>query len=303
MFIELNVNKSSALTSYLQKLDASSKETLDLNVDNAINRNNVHAVINKIRFWNPKIKFMAISRLSRSSTIIVRGKLKNIFLRVTGNENCWYETERILELSERSLFSDNLYETTNVAEFSPLRKFLLEIYLLELDRYVNQFSMYTSVSSNALSLNNRNFFNPLSSYLPIKLKKFLSLKSSIKVIYRKKFIKLKTFSSSNLFFTFVNFISYLRYVDNFLIGFISSKKFSSYFQSKIYTFIRSNLHFDITKSIFHNVFDEGIYFAGYNIKLTNSAKLNSIYISKAKSYKKYFLRVLEKLELSLRIKS
>lgn len=268
---------------------------------------NVHNIINSIKTWKPEVNFIITNRLSCLSTVEVRNRLKNIFLKVTKSINCWNEIERLLCTNNIPLFGDYIYQNVDLREFSPLRRFILEIYLIELDRYINQLLSNVSFSTNILTLilNKNEFharfkFSLINSYTPIKLNKLLTDRKNINLISRSKYSFIVSSLKGKMFESFSNFTHYLRYLDNFIFAVMGTKKFSYYTYEKISNFIKSNLHFDVYNYTFYKSFETKIYFLGYNIKLSETSKLKVDFISKLISHKKYFLRIMQKLELNVR---
>lgn len=128
----------------------------------------------------------------------------------------------------------------------------------------------------------------------------LSNLHTMKCIHNKKFCVIQSYIKNFHFKQFSNYVYFIRYVDYFLLGFISSKNFCFYFNKLVSSYIKSCLHFDIKYSTIFDKFEKNIIFAGFNIKLFKTSELNYLFLSKSRSYKKYFFRILNKIELNFR---
>lgn len=61
----------------------------------------------------------------------------------------------------------------------------------------------------------------------------------------------------------------------------------------------TNLHFNLRNFNIFEKEEERIIFLGFQIKRFKSSQLNYLFLSKKKSYKKYFFRIVNKIELNL----
>ena len=198
-----------------------------------------------------------------------------------------------------------IYETLNILDFSPLSRFFLDVYLFELDNYVLTVSRKVSFFKSFCLKGSPDFdhIDNLKSYSSVRLNNLLKNNLKLKHIYykQKKFIVM---TSKKLNFTvLLKFVTYIRFLDFFLLGIIGSLVFASYFHKKVYNFIRSTLQFDLKSFKFFKSQGSFINFIGYTFKLSSIVDLNYFSVSKVKSYKKYFLRILQKVEFNLCIVS
>lgn len=81
-----------------------------------------HFVINKVRFWNPSVKYFVSNKVNRISKIENNNRLKNVFEKILNDFSIWSEIEKLLSLSLVSLSSDNIYESEDLLIFSPLSR-------------------------------------------------------------------------------------------------------------------------------------------------------------------------------------
>ena len=92
----------------------------------------VHFVVNKIRLWKTNLDFFVLNKLNRFFGIRNKNKLKKIFLKIIEDHSVWNEMEKMFSANVINLSSMSIYEDDNFFNFSPLSRFLLEIYLVEL---------------------------------------------------------------------------------------------------------------------------------------------------------------------------
>lgn len=144
-----------------------------------------------------------------------------------------------------------------------------------------------------------NLFFPskINCFFPIKLDTSLNKYQSIKELAVSKYIYFHSFFDENRNFSFKNFernFSFARYLDFIVFGFVSSSDFVYYIEKRIADFVRSHLHFDIIEKRIFNSREKNIDFLGFNIKLIPFR--NNVIIDKLKTNKKYFAKVMSRIE-------
>lgn len=188
---------------------------------------------------------------------------------------------------------------------SPLSRFILEIYLIELDRFFFQFASDFNLTKNLFSKQSKlfisNYKKSIFNYFPIKLQSsFWKENSNLVdfVLNKVKYIKKKLFHQKNeINALFLKKINYVRHLDYLIIGFISSMQLNFSFQKRFKLFVRSNLQLDIKFLKVFSVFDNEIFFLGFNIRLVKSKILKYYPLSKLINNKKYFNRLSSRLTL------
>lgn len=88
-------------------------------------------------------------------------------------------------------------------------------------------------------------------------------------------------------------VSFIRYLDSVLLGFVSSKNFVIFFERKILAFLHSQLHFDTTGVSIFNSKTNNLLFLGFNVKFFFNEKKSST--NNFLINKKYKSRVLSRL--------
>lgn len=185
---------------------------------------------------------------------------------------------------------------------SPLSRFILQIYLIELDRFffmfASDFNLIKNLFLKRKNLSLMNYKKNVFAYYPIKLQSFF-LQPNFSLI---NFISNKVKYCKDFFFYEKNIIflkqfTYVRHLDHVLIGFISSMQVNSFFQKKLTSFVRSNLHLDVKSLKVFSFFDKEISFLGFNIRLLKPNLLNYYSLSKLMSNKKYYSQLNNRIKL------
>lgn len=77
----------------------------------------------------------------------------------------------------------------------------------------------------------------LIKFIPVKLNSLLLDLYNLKDIYDKRLWSIQQYIRNAEFQHFSNVIYFIRYLDHFLLGFISSKSFSVYFNKLVFNFV------------------------------------------------------------------
>jgi hypothetical protein len=202
--------------------------------------------------------------------------------------------------------SQQVYKSLSLFNYSPLSRFLFEIYLLELDIFFIRFSSDFNMRKNLLFdiISNAKPIYDLkrltSYYFPIKLESLLQFNYlSLINVTKNKFQSFKLFvcNKNNLFFrAFSKRINYARYLDHILVGLISSKNILPNLLKKFNSFIRTELALDFFSVNIFNSLDYPILFLGFHIRLLKVSFTNDAF-SKLKINKKYLKRLLSRNEV------
>jgi len=132
--------------------------------------------------------------------------------------------------------------------FSILSEYLFEIYLEDFSLYFNELSLKYNQDvffSNAGIQSFPLFISPLKFS---KVQLFFNLKECIFISYNNFYLSYLSRHTFN-FFRFKRHIDLIRYKYNVLVFFSGSKKFCIYIKRKIFSFVKSILHFDILESV------------------------------------------------------
>lgn len=259
-----------------------------------------------MRSWDPGIQFFFSSRLNHSFGLINKNKLKNILLKFVNDIKLWYEIEKMLDSGFINILSDSIYLDKEFISFSPLSRFLLNVYLDELDQNIKvlcyNFNGFSRFSDKKIEKKNvRKYSLVLMKTLPVKLEKNLlnirklSAFNNLRFNFYKNYFSEITFSPK--FKTFSRKIFYCRFLDYLLLGFVGSRDFSKRIIGKVTNFVRSSLHFNCDEINLISSAQNPMLFLGFYLKKLNLANKTALYDSIRKSVKKkYFLKVIARLD-------
>lgn len=267
----------------------------------------IHYSLAVIRSWDVNFNIFYSCRINKMYTIINHNKLKNVFLKFVNDVFFWVEIEKLIINNIIDLSQNFIYYFPGLFHLGCLSRFFFDIYLREFDNYIIQFSR--SVSLKKFFFKKLNFVNLLNNsvdstikfycYYPIRLNIILAKFLNLRFLFIQKHLSLTNLIYKLKYFVFSKYFNYVRYLDYFILGLSSSISFSVILKKKIFNFIRSSLHLDLSS---FNLFlkNDNINFATYVIKLTNLSDINYLSVSRIKSNKKYFLRILQRVNFYLR---
>nr|YP_009032719.2 maturase [Euglenaformis proxima]AGL11985.2 maturase [Euglenaformis proxima] len=261
---------------------------------------NIHDSLYFLKNWSTNILYFLTCRILKSFSLLNKNRLKNIFCRVISDPKIWLEIEKMI-LANIIDFSENHLYKSLTFDSSLLSSFLFDLYFIEFDFFISQIlfllnSRKTFYLVNSFGLKRKyKFFS--FDFLPIKIEKHLLYSSNPGFFKTLTFSKMKEYyCKSSVDFKVIFFdrqVSYIRYLDFFLLGFVSSKFIVSSFKRKIKNFLRTNLHFELSESKFHAASERSIYFLGYNIR-SIPVFINTPIFSVKKSF---LLRLVIKMKL------
>nr|YP_009538638.1 maturase [Phacus pleuronectes]AYQ93658.1 maturase [Phacus pleuronectes] len=236
------------------------------------NFSSIHLILEKIRNWNTNMVFFLNCRILKGLIRINKNRLKNIFLKVIKDVRLWCEIEKMLSIGIISVSTSCIYRNFDFQIFNSLSYFLFNIFLTEFDFYIFGLSYQFNHCFYLKSLRqNVNFFCERKSFkrnlLPIKLNSRRFNLCSFTYFFNKD----KNFFNFyvNSTFKFQKNLNYVRYLDYFFLGFVSTKFFSLKFKNKIITFLIGNLFLKIENIILFSNLDKNIFFLGYNIRFSS----------------------------------
>lgn len=190
-----------------------------------------------------------------------------------------------------------------VSQGSVLSPFLFNIYMTELDKFVESLQLRYEVRNSGLGKNTsiKNEYEQFARQFQTKrgLAKTLATCGSPEVVlalYKKKRLEFyEKHGSSTDEDKITRRITFVRHADDFIIGITGFRDFVLKITAEVETFIKSDLHFRIHDVILKSRDEGAVKFLGFNVYLSsikNKAKVKS---SKIKSIDKYRKRSLARL--------
>nr|YP_007317169.1 putative reverse transcriptase maturase [Monomorphina aenigmatica]AFZ88772.1 putative reverse transcriptase maturase [Monomorphina aenigmatica] len=250
------------------------------------NISSVHDSMNSILQWDCNINFLIKFQLSRFFNNVCKNRLKNIFLNKIKDFSFWIEIEKMLEANCISLSSDKIYRSDNCLNFSIFSRFLLNLYLSELDFFLKNIILRHNSKINLLCVsyeeNSRNL--SFNDCIPLKLEKGLVSLKRLRLYTALRYNILKEFfiakrNNISKFFKFRYFrklVYYNRFLDHFLVGLEGSLNFAKFISENVLGFVRTTLNFDINSSDLVFDFYKSFNFLGFDIKIKKFKKESNL---------------------------
>ena len=243
----------------------------------------VHSSINSIINWDTDVEFFIKLDVFRTFGVYNHNRLKNIFCKVIEDTFFWEEIEKMIRSNNVNICSDVIYVTKYNMSFSVLSRFLLDLYLTELDYYIDSISSEFNnrvnlFLGNVKSLNSKTLVYYLSNVVPLKLEKVLSSVNKLRKLNFLVYDIIKQYYIVNFFKPRVRFFSkkmfYTRFLHFCLLGIKSSLEFARVLRSNIINFSTTNLHLEFSNSNLFLSCDKNIFYLGFNLRLINEIKNN-----------------------------
>lgn len=247
------------------------------------NLKSVHSVIDYIKSWDVNLHFFLTNKISINFSYFQFNRLKNIFFKRFGEPKLWFEIEKMFKSGSLCFSYDSIYWGNDFFCFSLLSRYLLELYLSELDTYI--LTLVSETSWNLFKghhLSSSLYLSSICKSLPLKLEKnllfykrlskFNNLRvSNLSNYFRKNFFRSTSLNLKRNFF-------YVRYANFFLIAFLSSRNYANFVFDKVLAFVRSNLVLDLKQTSINSYLEHELYFLGFKISIKNkSPQVNDRY--------------------------
>lgn len=239
----------------------------------------VHLALHHIKTkWTSDIKYFLDYDIEKIFESINRNKLKNTFNKYVKDPRIWEEIEKMLNAG---YILDNTLQINDITtDFnSSLSLFLLNVYMHNLDQFIENLNRkYNKNKRFCESIGygnieaNKSYRKLVSKYSNKTLKTYQNLDSQERFLAKKKKDFLGhaiNYDKNNEIKTTKQFIQYVRYSNETIIGITSSKAFAVYVRKEIDTFLKSNLHFKINKNKIVDKYQPSIIFLNHTIQLVN----------------------------------
>lgn len=172
-----------------------------------------------------------------------------------------------------SISDNSVYYKYYSFYFPILPIYLLNIYLKEADDFAYKICLNSSLGNflfKSFCLERELLGrDKLGNYIPLKLDYFITRLFKTRSIISERYnFLIKRYTRGKSLGNFFNRnVSFVRYLDFFLFGFLTSLTYTRRFYRKYLCFVRSNLHFDVKESKILLLKDDLVYFLGFQVKL------------------------------------
>lgn len=267
-----------------------------------------HSALESVSFWRCNTVWLLDYDIRKAFDNINRNRLENIFKTHIDCDPLWREISKmqnagIIDPSPSTFYN----EVKGIAQGSILSPFLFNIYMTEFDKYIKSLSSSlpqppppSSEESAKAKKEYRSLIRDLSSErVSTTLNKYGSIEGvKIAIEKKKKEYYEKWGRSEGVLTTNKNFIHYVRYADDFIIGIGGSKRLAFDIRNKIDLFLKSNLHLEVIHNEIKNRNEGPVKFLGFLIQLSKFRTKTRIKWNRFASIQKYKNRVINRLKIS-----
>lgn len=220
-----------------------------------------HTALLNVKYWRTNTTWVINYDVKKVFNNVNHNRLENIFSSYINSPQLWQEIAKMLKTSIVRL--DFIYETSEVSQ-SILSPFLFNVYMTELDKYIEQ----------------------LKNIVPhenVDSDKFKQAKKK----YNDLIKDFSMFSS----------IQYVRYANDFLIGIVGTKDTAKWVREKIDTFVKSDLHLEVRKNDIVNRNGGSILFLGFAIYLSKFKTPLTVKWKSLRATQRYRDRIIARLKI------
>ena len=255
------------------------------------------STLERIKSWPTNSNWFIKFDIKKVFNNINQSYLKNIFFKHCPDYRIWYEINKLIKAK---IVNFEIISGSNLSSFqgSLLSPFLFNVYMNELDKFIELLQLKYNIKSSNFDKDD----SIKSEYewftRQFKSKKNFATNSFLKLmfpLYKKKWIKFyKKYETSKNKVKFK--ITYVRYIDDFLVSITGTKNFALKIILEIGAFIKNKLKFFISSILFKNCAEGIIPFLGFNIDLYWVKNKTQVKSGKIKSINKYKKKSLARLK-------
>lgn len=264
-----------------------------------------HGALHVIKSWPINLSWFIKFDIVKAFDTVNRNRLKNIFLKYCHDHRIWNEIDKLMKAEIVDLKTASC-EDLGVSQGSVLSPFLFNIYLTELDNFVETLKVKYNVTDLASGWDSfvRNKYEQFARKFRTKnglASTLVECGSSelVLALYKKERSQFyKKYGSTRGENKNLRQISYVRYADDFVLGITGPRGFALKIATEIETFIKSDLRLKVHGVSLTSRDKGAIKFLGFNVYLSsikNKARTKS---NKIKSIHKYKRRSLARLQCS-----
>lgn len=262
-----------------------------------------HGALQLIKNWPVNINWFIKFDIVKAFDKVNRNRLKNIFLKYCSDHRIWNEISKLMKAEIIDLKSDSS-SGLGISQGSVLSPFLFNIYMTELDKFVESLQLKYDVKSPGSGKDSfvKNEFEQFARQFRTKRGLATTVVECgapevVLALYKKKRAEFyKKHGSSEGEDRTVRRVTYVRYADDFIVGVIGPRDFALKIATKIETFIKSDLHFRVHEVLLKAREEGAVKFLGFNIYLSSVKNKAKVKANKIKSINKYRKRALARLK-------
>lgn len=256
-----------------------------------------------IKCWPVNLSWFVKFDIVKAFDTVNRNRLKNIFIKYCPDHRIWSEIDKLMKAEIVGLKITSC-DDLGVSQGSVLSPFLFNVYMTELDKFIEALQAQYSVTDSASGWDSyvRNKYDQFARKFRTKngLARTLAECGSPEIVlalYKKERSQFyKEYGSTRGENKNLRYIKYVRYADDFVLGITGPRDFALKIATKIETFIKSNLRLKVHDVSLASRDKGAIKFLGFNVYLSsikNKARTKS---GKIKSIAKYKRRSIARLQ-------
>lgn len=261
-----------------------------------------HTALLNVKYWRTNTTWILDYDVRKAFDNVNRNRLENIFSSYINSPQLWQEIAKMLKTN--IVQPDLIYKTSGVSQ-SILSPFLFNIYMTELDKYIEHLKdtvPHENSDSDKFKQAKKEYSDFLKDFSTQFLGQTIKRYGSVEEMYRQLVIRKKKYyhkwdkSVKEKYTPIFSNIEYVRYADDFLIGVIGTKDTAKWVREKIDTFVKSDLHLEVKKNDIVNRNDRSVLFLGFAIYLSQFKTSLTVKWKKLRATRKYKDRILARLK-------
>ena len=261
-----------------------------------------HQALFSIKHWKTNTVWILDYDVRKAFDNVNRDKLESIFKSYIDCPLLWDEIKKMMNAG--ILGPDLFFESKGTPQGSILSPFLFNLYMTEFDKFIRKLAKELQQPENFTSDQvleaKREYKNILDTFSSRRIAQTIKRYGSIERMHealkqrKKEYYKKWGRSEGNIQPT-KNFIQYVRYVDDFILGIGGSKKLVHEIREKIDFFLTTNLFLEVKRNKIVNRNSHGVKFLGFIIYLSKFHRKTRVKWKKFASLAKYRKRVIARL--------
>ena len=266
-------------------------------------KRSAHGALQLIKSWPVNLSWFIKFDIVKAFDAVNHNRLKNIFLKYCPDNCIWNEISKLLKVGIVNLKISSPNDL-GISQGSVLSPFLFNVYMTEFDNFVELLQLKYNKENEKFSKDSsiKNKYEQFARKFRTKRGLATTLAQTgspelVLALYKKEHSAfLKQYGSTKGENKNLRRITYVRYADDFIVGITGSRDFALKVSTEMESFLKSNLHFNVSQVNLKSRDKGAIQFLGFNIYLSsikNKAKTKS---NKIKSIVKYKKRSIARLK-------